>query len=140
MAKIAKSWASSDAVRVRMRGNKSRDTRPELVIRRALHARGLRYRVDYQPLPWLRRRADIVFTKAKVAVFVDGCFWHGCPLHHTLAATNAAFWADKVQRNRRRDNETNRILHDAGWRVIRVWEYEEVAEALERITSAVLQR
>src|SRR5579875_2994608 len=73
------SWASSPAVRGRMQLQRTRDTAPELAIRRLLHARGLRYRVDVSPLPGLRRRADIVFGPAKVAVFVDGCFWHGCP-------------------------------------------------------------
>ncbi|MGH6915044.1 MAG: DNA mismatch repair protein Vsr, partial [Geminicoccales bacterium] len=80
-----KSWASNAGTRASMQANKSRDTKPELALRRAVHAMGLRYRVAARPLPALRRTADLVFTRAKVAVFVDGCFWHGCPQHHTKA-------------------------------------------------------
>ena len=74
-----------------MQSNKSRDTKPELALRSAVHSLGLRYRVDARPLKALRRRADLVFPRAKVAVFLDGCFWHGCPVHHTVAAANASF-------------------------------------------------
>ena len=88
-----------------MRSNKGRDTAPELALRRAVHARGLRYRVSARPLREIRRTADLVFTRARVAVFLDGCFWHGCPIHHTVAATNAGFWADKVETNRRREKQ-----------------------------------
>lgn len=123
-----------------MQSNKSRDTKPELALRRAVHALGLRYRVSTRPLPRVRRTADLVFTKAKVAVFMDGCFWHGCPEHHTKSATNAAYWADKVQRNRERDAETDRLLREAGWTVIRVWEHEDPAEAAVRIAQAFHQR
>ena len=79
-----------------MQSNKSRDTKPELALRSAVHALGLRYRVAAKPLAGLRRTADLVFPRAKVAVFLDGCFWHGCPQHHTVASANAKFWADKV--------------------------------------------
>lgn len=85
-----------------MQSNKSRDTKPELALRSAVHSMGLRYRVDARPLKALRRRADLVFPRAKVAVFLDGCFWHGCPVHHTVAAANASFWAEKVSTNRAR--------------------------------------
>ena len=88
--------ASNDGVRKSMQSNRGRDTKPELALRRAVHALGLRYRVSVRPLPALRRTADLVFTKAKVAVFMDGCFWHGCPEHHTKAATNSEYWAKKV--------------------------------------------
>ena len=101
-----------------MRSNKGRDTAPELALRRAVHARGLRYRVSARPLREVRRTADLVFTRARVAVFLDGCFWHGCPTHHTVAATNSSFWADKVETNRRRDRDTDRSLRDAGWAVV----------------------
>lgn len=123
-----------------MQGNKSRDTKPELALRRAVHALGLRYRVSMRPLPKVRRTADLVFTKAKVAVFMDGCFWHGCPEHHTKSATNAAYWADKVERNRERDAETDRLLREAGWSVIRVWEHEDPTEAAGRIAQRLHQR
>lgn len=120
-----------------MQSNKSRDTKPEMALRRAVHALGLRYRVSTRPLPKVRRTADLVFTKAKIAVFMDGCFWHGCPEHHTKSATNAAYWAEKVRRNRERDRETDRLLNEAGWTVIRVWEHEDPVEAAERIAHQV---
>lgn len=129
--------ASSDGVRKSMQSNKSRDTKPEMALRRAVHALGLRYRVSTRPLPKVRRTADLVFTKAKIAVFMDGCFWHGCPEHHTKSATNAAYWAEKVRRNRERDRETDRLLNEAGWTVIRVWEHEDPVEAAERIAHQV---
>lgn len=120
-----------------MQGNRGRDTKPELALRRAVHALGLRYRVGIRPLAGLRRTADLVFPRAHVAVFLDGCFWHGCETHHTVAATNAGYWAEKVVRNRERDRETDRALSDAGWAVIRVWEHEDPVEAAGRIKRAV---
>ncbi|WP_232425583.1 very short patch repair endonuclease [Pseudofrankia inefficax] len=101
-----------------MRSNRSRDTKPELALRSAVHRLGLRYRVSARPLPEVRRTGDLVFTRTRVFVFLDGCFWHGCPEHHTVAKTNAAFWAKKVRENRDRDAQTNRLLKDAGWVVI----------------------
>ena len=89
-----------------MQGNRSRDTSPELAVRRLLHAAGLRYRVDYRPEPSLRRTADIVFTKQRVAIFIDGCYWHACPEHGTSARANADYWSDKLQRNVARDADT----------------------------------
>lgn len=123
-----------------MRSNKGRDTGPELALRSAVHALGLRYRVSARPLRELRRTADLVFPRAKVAVFLDGCFWHGCPDHHTVAATNADFWAQKVESNRARDRDTDRRLADAGWASIRIWEHEDPAKAARRIRSAVRSR
>ena len=123
-----------------MQSNRGRDTGPELALRSAVHALGLRYRVSARPLPDLRRTADLVFPRARVAVFLDGCFWHGCPDHHTVAATNAAFWAQKVESNRARDRDTDRRLADAGWASIRVWEHEDPVEAAQRIRSAVRSR
>ena len=120
-----------------MQANKGRDTQPELALRSAAHALGLRYRVSVRPLRELRRTADLVFTKARVAVFLDGCFWHGCPDHHTVAATNASFWAEKVESTRSRDRETDRRLADAGWTSIRVWEHEDPVEAAQRIQVVV---
>lgn len=134
------SWASSPEVRRSMRANRGRDTKPELAIRRAVYASGLRYRVDARPLKGLNRRADLVFLGAKVAVFVDGCFWHGCPQHHTVARANAEFWAEKVRRNRERDMETNRALVAAGWVVVRVWEHEDPTAAAGRVAATVRAR
>ncbi|WP_446725081.1 very short patch repair endonuclease [Nocardiopsis sp. N85] len=120
-----------------MRSNKGRDTGPELAVRRLVHAAGLRYRVSARPVPTLRRTADLVFTRRRVAVFIDGCFWHGCPEHHTRARTNAAYWSEKVETNRSRDADTDRRLTEAGWTVLRFWEHEEPAEVAGRIVEAV---
>jgi len=114
-----------------------RDTKPELQLRHALFERGLRYKVDRVVLPDVRRRADLVFTRARVAVFVDGCFWHGCPEHATWPAHNASFWREKIETNRRRDRDTDDRLAEAGWQVVRVWEHENVATAADRIEQLV---
>jgi DNA mismatch endonuclease (patch repair protein) len=134
------SWASNPTARATMQANRSRDTKPEMVLRRAVHAMGLRYRVSFRPLPGLRRTADLVFTRAKVAVFVDGCFWHGCADHHVAAKTNARFWADKVRQNRERDADTNARLNSAGWLVLRFWEHEELSDAAETVAQFVRER
>lgn len=102
-----------------------------------MHVRGLRFFVNRRPLSSLRRTADIVFPRKRVAVFLDGCFWHGCPLHHTVAKTNGAFWAKKVEETRRRDEDTNRQLREAGWVVLRVWEHEDLGEVAARIDNIV---
>jgi DNA mismatch endonuclease, patch repair protein len=115
----------------------SRDTAAELEVRRILHERGLRYFVDRSLLAGVRRRADIVFPKARVAVMVDGCFWHGCPEHATWPAHNAEFWREKIETNRRRDRDTDRRLAQAGWTVIRVWEHEDPSVAADRIENLV---
>ncbi|MEB3021483.1 very short patch repair endonuclease [[Mycobacterium] crassicus] len=135
---MTESWASSEHARLTMRANRSRDTKPELAVRRLVHGMGMRYRVDFPPLPSNRRmRADLVFTRARVAVFVDGCFWHGCPEHHTVARTNAEFWAKKVSGNRTRDERTNAVLSEAGWTVLRFWEHEDPSVAARAIRAAV---
>jgi DNA mismatch endonuclease (patch repair protein) len=123
-----------------MRANRRRDTAPELALRREVHKRGLRYYVDTRPIPELRRTADLLFPRAKVAVFVDGCFWHGCPAHHTHARTNAAYWADKLAKNRARDQNTNERLRAAGWVVLRFWEHVPVSEAADQVQSVVSAR
>jgi DNA mismatch endonuclease, patch repair protein len=114
-----------------------RDTKPEIEIRRLLHARGLRYRVDQAVLEGMRRRADLVFRTARVAVFIDGCFWHACPEHATWPKHNAEFWREKIETNQRRDQDTDQRLVASGWRVIRVWEHECPAEAAEQIERIV---
>lgn len=123
-----------------MQANRGRDTKPELALRSAVHALGLRYRVSTRPLRDLRRTADMVFTTARVAVFLDGCFWHGCPEHHTTAETNTTFWANKVAVNWERDRDTDRRLAEAGWVAIRVWEHEDPRQAAVRVRSAVEAR
>ena len=127
---------SSPAVRDQFRRQRTRDTAPELALRRLLHARGLRYRVDMAPLPGLRRRADIVFTRARLAVFVDGCFWHRCPQHGTSPKSNTDWWRDKLDRNVRRDRDTDRALAEAGWQVLRVWEHEPPETAAGEIQDS----
>jgi len=131
------SWASSPAVRAAMQGNRNKDTRPELRLRSLVHKRGLRYRVAARPLPELRRTADLVFSKPKVAVFVDGCFWHGCPEHLRESHKNAQFWRGKIEGNQARDAETDHLLREAGWSVVRVWEHEDPDAAAARVTSVV---
>lgn len=135
-----KSWASSPAVRASMQGNRGRDTKPEMALRRMLHARGLRFFVNRRPLPGLRRTADLLFPRARVAVFVDGCFWHGCPEHHTVARTNADYWTEKIRRNRERDADTDAMLRSEGWMVVRLWEHQEAIEAANQVEAAVKTR
>ncbi|MFJ9583842.1 very short patch repair endonuclease [Streptomyces acidicola] len=134
------SWASSPASRAVMSGNKGRDTKPEKLLRSALHRQGLRYRVGVRPIPDLRRTADVVFTRARVAVFVDGCYWHGCPEHHRPAKRGAGFWQDKIAGNKARDADTNEALRNAGWLVIRVWEHEDAETAAQGVARAVRSR
>jgi DNA mismatch endonuclease (patch repair protein) len=119
-----------------MKRQRRRDTAPELALRSALHRMGLRYRVEFR-LPGTRRRVDVAFTAARVAVFVDGCFWHGCPEHATWPKQNAEWWREKIETNRRRDRDTEQHLLGAGWKVIRVWEHEDVTSAADRILDAV---
>lgn len=140
MGRGVDSWASSETVRRVMQGNRSRDTVPELAVRKAAQALGLRYRVDARPISSLNRRADLVFTRARVAVFVDGCFWHGCPEHHTVSKTNEDYWWEKVVNNRRRDRETDRLLSASGWLVVRIWEHESPDAAAERLVTTVRSR
>jgi len=131
---------SSDSVSKRMKNTPTRDTPAELAVRKILHSRGLRYRVDYRPLPALNRRADLVFPRQKVAVFIDGCFWHGCPEHGTGSKSNSDYWDEKIKGNRVRDLDTNMHLEEQGWRVIRVWEHESATAAADLIAEAVRGR
>lgn len=126
-----------------MQANRRRDTAPELAIRSALHRRGFRFRVDLPIRVESSRpiRPDIVFPKAKVAVFIDGCFWHGCPEHGTLpATTNRDYWALKIEQNRARDQRNELALQSSGWTVIRAWEHDEPAVVVESIAGAVAAR
>src|SRR4051812_32527509 len=134
------SYASTEGVRSRMQTQRTRDTAPELAVRRLLHAAGLRYRVDRPPLPGLRRRADIVFGPARVAVYVDGCFWHGCPEHGTRPAANRGWWQAKLDGNRARDADTDNRLAASGWEAVRVWEHEDPQAAAARIQALLATR
>ncbi|MET8744373.1 very short patch repair endonuclease [Streptomyces sp. NPDC004728] len=134
------SWASSAARRKNMQAIRSRDTKPERLIRRLVHASGLRYRVAAKPLPGLRRTADMVFRPAKVAVFIDGCYWHGCPEHYVPPKTNPGYWSDKVARNVARDRDTDQRLAEAGWLVLRFWEHQDSDACALTIVGAVRKR
>lgn len=122
-----------------MRANHRRDTRPELAVRRILHSQGHRYRVDYPPLGG-RRRADVVFTRLRLAVFIDGCFWHSCPVHFVAPKRNHEYWEPKLQCNVERDRETNALLADAGWRVLRFWEHESAVRVATEIAESIAQQ
>lgn len=129
--------ASSEAAQKRMKATKGRDTKPELAVRSALHRLGYRYKVDVAPLPSLRRRADLVFSRQRLAVYIDGCYWHGCPVHGTWPKANADFWRDKIETNRRRDQDTDEKLRRAGWYSLRIWEHEPIEEAVRRVINAL---
>ncbi|PPJ28319.1 very short patch repair endonuclease [Nocardia nova] len=131
----------TDAVTsARMARQRRTGTAPETALRTELHRRGLRYFVDRAPLPGLRRRADLVFPRRKVAVYVDGCFWHCCPEHATYPRNNAQWWAEKLAGNVARDRDTDARLAAAGWLVVRVWEHEESVAAADRVQSALSDR
>lgn len=119
-----------------MLSNRGRDTVPELEVRKLLHAAGARYRVDFPPLGG-RRRADIVFTKRHIAVFIDGCFWHSCPEHATTPTRNSEYWIPKLRRNAERDREMDELLHERGWKVLRFWEHEDPDQVASVILNAV---
>ncbi len=129
--------ASSEVVARRMRATRQRDTEAEQRLRQALDERGLRYDVHLPPEPGLRSRADIVFTDARVAVYLDGCFWHGCPEHGTWPKANAAWWRAKLEANRRRDITSTEALKGAGWQVFRFWAHESPNDAAGLIANAV---
>lgn len=125
--------ASSEALSARMSVAKRRDTAPEMLLRRELHRRGRRFRVVLKVPGNNRRTIDIAFSKQKLAVFVDGCFWHGCPEHGTHPSANAAWWSKKLAANRARDEDTNQLLRTAGWRVLRFWEHTPADGAANRV-------
>ena len=125
--------ASSPDVRSRLARQARRDTVPELRLRKALHRQGVRYFVDRPPLPNLRRRADIVFPRRRLAVFVDGCFWHCCPRHSNMPTNNRLFWENKLTANRLRDRLVTKALRKQGWLVVRIWEHDLSKGAVPQI-------
>lgn len=131
------SWATSATTRKVMQGNRSRDTKPELAVRRLVHSRGLRYRVNARVEADLRRTADMLFTRARVAVFVDGCYWHGCPVHFTLPKAHSDYWREKIATNRLRDTETNSLLEERGWTILRFWSHEPPVTVADQIEVTV---
>jgi DNA mismatch endonuclease (patch repair protein) len=118
-----------------MRANRRKDTAPERAVRSHLHARGLRFRVDLPIVADGGRvlRPDVVFTGRRLALYIDGCYWHGCPKHGTTPVTNRAYWQSKIEENKRRDAEQTRRLQRAGWTVLRVWEHEDPVIVAENI-------
>lgn len=130
--------ASSPDALARMKRQKGEGTKPELLIQAALEAEGLTFEVQAKVVPGVRRRADIVFREEKTAIFVDGCFWHACPVHATWPKANADWWKAKIEGNQRRDRDTDQRLADAGWKVVRIWECEAATPttARQRIVDA----
>ncbi|MFJ4837691.1 very short patch repair endonuclease [Streptomyces sp. NPDC088746] len=128
---------SSPSVSARMSRQARRDTAPEVAVRKLLHASGYRYRLNERVPNMSRRTIDIAFTRAKVAVFLDGCFWHGCPEHATQPKSNAEWWRQKLDRNMARDIETTEHLTAAGWTVLRFWEHEAPLRVAEQVAKAV---
>lgn len=132
----ARPQSSSDAISRRMQTTPQKDTPCELRLRSAMHRMGLRFRVQW-PVPGTRRRSDVAFTAARVAVFVDGCFWHCCPQHATWPKANARWWRDKLRANVARDRQTDERLAQAGWRVVRFWEHEDMDAAARAVAKLV---
>ncbi|WP_392467836.1 DNA mismatch endonuclease Vsr [Arsenicicoccus cauae] len=129
--------ASSESVARRMSSARRRDTGPEVLLRRELHRRGRRFRVVY-PVPGNKRRTiDIAFTRQRLAVFVDGCFWHRCPIHGTHPKANALWWDAKLGANMARDAETDALLSAAGWTVLRIWEHISAGAAADLVEDAL---
>lgn len=131
------SWASSPGSRRSMQSNRSRDTRPEIQLRSRLHRAGLRFRKHRRPVTNVRCVADVVFPALQLAVFLDGCWWHLCPLHGSLPKTNRDWWERKLRRNAERDEQSDERLTEAGWTVLRVWEHEPIDDAVQRILATV---
>lgn len=131
---------SSPAASRRMAANRGRDTTPERTLRSLLHRGGLRFRVNCPPVEGLRTRADIVFRTRRIAIYVDGCFWHGCPLHGTLPKANGILWRHKLRENVRRDERVTNALTSMNWTVVRIWEHESMKSAAQRIMRLVRSR
>lgn len=111
-------------MREQMKTQRTTGTAPELALRRALFCRGLRYRVNYTVNRSPQFRADVAFPRRRLAIFVDGCFWHCCPEHGEVPRSNRDFWIARFDTNVRRDVQRNTVLVDCGWRVMQVWEHE----------------
>ncbi len=122
-----------------MKANRRRDTKPEVAIRSLLHRRGFRFRID-RPIRTEVGivRPDVIFTKQRIAVFVDGCYWHACPEHGELPRANRTFWRKKFARNTARDKEQTSALEEAGWTVLRIWEHEDPEEAADRVRRLLM--
>lgn len=124
----------SDVVRRQMQAQKTAGTRMELQVRRRLHALGYRYRVDRRPLPNEKFKGDIVWSGRRLVVFLDGCFWHGCPVHGTTPKSNTDWWRNKIEGNRARDRRVDDLLRQKGWTVLRFWEHDDTEAIVQAIT------
>jgi DNA mismatch endonuclease (patch repair protein) len=134
-------YPASAHVTAIMRGNRSRDTRPEIQLRALLHRDGYRYRVNLPiTVGGATVRVDIAFTKARLAVFVDGCFWHACPSHGRIPKANSGYWPFKLARNHARDTANRRSLESDGWRVVRIWEHVPPEQAADIVVQALSNR
>lgn len=133
---IAKPTATSAVVSAQMRAQRVVDTEAELSVRRTLYSAGLRYRKHY-PVPGRPRRSiDIAFPGKRIAVFIDGCFWHGCEIHRTVPKSNREWWQAKLEENQRRDRDTTKVLGEHGWTVLRFWEHDAASEVLAAVANA----
>lgn len=131
--------SSPDASR-RMAATRGSNNRVDRTLRSMLHRRGLRFWVQRRLIPGSTRSVDIVFPRARLAVFVDGCFWHACPIHGTKPKANAEWWREKLGQNKERDRDSNKRLHELGWQVLRIWEHEDPRRAADRITRHLRPR
>lgn len=139
MGSVPSAVPSSPHATATMRANRGKDTSPELALRASLHRSGLRFYKDRRLVlkSGRRVRPDIVFPKPRLAVFVDGCFWHGCRVHRTIPASNSEFWTAKIEATRKRDVAQTEWLEAAGWTVLRIWEHESTEDALNRVAYTV---
>lgn len=144
-AEVYRTWmpspmsASSTAVSRRMSRTRGKDNPRERELRSALHRQGLRFRIHYAAIPGTRRSIDIAFTRSRLAVFCDGCFWHGCPIHATTPKANREWWIDKIATNKARDLDTDTRLANSGWAVLRIWEHMPIDDAVALILSHLQQ-
>ena len=125
-----------------MRSNRCKDTKPEREIRSLIFKNGYRFRKNY-PIRLSNNklcRIDIAFLRSKIAIFIDGCFWHGCPIHHRLPKTNTDYWIPKFERNKKRDEMNQNLLESDGWVVLRLWEHETMIEMYSKITHVISLR
>lgn len=138
LSRIETPKSRSLATRNVMKANRGVDTKPELLLRSFIHKAGLRYAINVRPEADINRRADLIFRSARVAVFIHGCFWHGCPRHYVLPKSNKKYWAEKVRRNRERDLETKRLLRKRGWKVLVFWEHQSPEASGAKVVKIVL--
>ncbi len=131
---------SSEAARQRMRATRQHGTKPEVALRGALNQLGIVYHVDQSPVSGLKSRPDLIFEDTRIAVYVDGCFWHSCPIHGTLPKSNRQWWQAKLEANRQRDAKANDVLASAGWYVVRVWEHADPITVAKELADLIAQR